>query len=504
MKNRIYLLFATVFLGCSTGYIAYAQDESDALRYSYLSPQGTARSIGFGNALGSIGGDFSSLSVNPAGIGIYRSSEITFTPSMKTNGTSSDYLNQTTDDNNSRFTINNIGAVFTSTARGKQYKKSDWKSISFGVGFNRIADFNRNYSYQGTNNTSSASLVFELDAINYPGDINNTATFAGLGYQSFLLDTSSALGGYATLVPFESGIDQRRTVQERGGITDIAIAVGGNYQEKLMLGATLGIPSLHYKRTSTIQEFDNSGNNNNNFDNFTYGETLDTRGTGVNLKLGFIYKFNEAFRAGAAFHTPTRYSLTDVQNRYVISNTEGYKLSQGYNDGPVTRVDAPTNEYQYNMTTPWRGVVSAAAIIAKKGFITVDYEFVNYKSARLHFEDIDADYETSVNTGIKNMYRGASNLRIGGEMRLDMLMVRLGFGYYGSPYQKSYANAERMDVSAGLGFNFDDWRMDIGYIRSMYTQQEMPYTVGYSNITAPTASINNSLNNVALTFAFKF
>lgn len=504
MNNRIYLLFATIFLACSTSYIAFAQDEADALRFSSISPQGTARSIGFGNALGSIGGDFSSVSVNPAGLGIYRTSEFTFTPSLKINSTSSDYLGQTMDDNNTRFTINNLGLVMTSTAKGKNYKKSDWKSVSFGLGINRIADFNRNYTYQGMNNTSSATLVFELDAINYPQDVSNTATFAGLGYQSFLLDTNSALGGYETVVPFTSGIDQRRSVEERGGITEIALALGGNYQEKLMLGATLGIPSLRYKKKTTYSEYDNSGNNNNDFDNFTYTETLDTRGNGVNLKLGAIYKFNEVFRAGASFHTPTYFSLTDIQNRNIVSNTENFKQSLGYTDGPVTRIDAPTNEYEYSMTTPWRGVISAAAIIAKKGFITVDYEFVNYKSARLHFDDIDAGYETSVNDGIKGMYKGASNIRIGGEVNLDLLMVRLGFGYYGSPYQNTTMNAERMDVSAGIGFNFDDWRMDIGYIRSMYTQDEMPYTVGYSNIIAPTANINNSLNNVALTFAFKF
>lgn len=504
MNNRIYLLFAIIFVACSSSYIAFAQDESDALRYSTISSQGTARSMGFGNALGSIGGDFSGLSVNPAGIGIYRKSELTFTPSLKLNSTSSDYMNQSTDDNNTRFTVNNLGAVFTNTAKGKRYKKSDWKSISFGVGINRIADFNRNYSYQGTNNTSSISLTYELDALNYPADINNTVTLAGLGYESFLLDTSAALGGYETVVPFTSGIRQTNSVEERGGITDISFTIGGNYKEKLMLGATLGIPSLRYRKTMTFEEFDESGNNNNDFDFLTHGETTDTRGTGVNLKLGAIYKLSPEFRIGAAFHTPTYFSLTDVKNRYVISNTENFKQSLGYFDGPITRVDGPTNEYQYSMTTPWRGVISAAAIIAKRGFITVDYEYVNYKSARLHLDDLDANYETSVNNGIKNMYKGASNLRIGGEVNLDLLMLRLGFGYYGNPYQNSSMNAERMDVSAGIGFNFDNWRVDIGYVRSMYTQDESPYFVGYSNIESPTASINNALNNIALTFAFKF
>src|SRR3954468_4991444 len=76
---------------------AQAQNERDALRLSFLQPQGTARSIGFGSALGSVGGDFTTLSVNPAGIGIYRRSEMMFTPSITFNNTSGYYAGNTRD-----------------------------------------------------------------------------------------------------------------------------------------------------------------------------------------------------------------------------------------------------------------------------------------------------------------------------------------------------------------------------------------------------------------------
>lgn len=506
MNNRIYVFFAALILVSSIGYYAAAQDETDALRYSTLAPQGTARSIGFGGAVGAIGGDFSSLSVNPAGIGVYRSSEATFTPSIKINGASSKYLSNTTEDDNTRFTINNLGAVFTSAAKGRRYKSSDWKSVSFGIGFNRVADFNRNYSYQGTNTTSSATFAFESDANLYPQDIDNTATLAGLGYNAFLLDTSSLVGMYyETVVPFGSGINQRRDVRERGGITEVAFSIGGNYKEKLLVGATLGIPSLSYKRDVTYTEEDRSGNTNNNFESFTYNENLTTRGTGVNLKLGVIYKITEFLRAGAAFHTPTYYNrLADVQNRYVISNTENYKQSQGYFDGPTERVDAPTNEYEYSMITPWRGVISAAALVNKRGFISAEYEYVNYRSARILYDNANRDLQNAVTDSIRAKYVGASNFRIGAEGRFDIIFVRLGFGYYGSPFKKSYANAERMDVSGGVGFRFDNWFVDLGYVRSMYSRQEVPYSTGYTNISAPTAEVGSKLNNVALTLGVKF
>ena len=128
MIKRI-LLFTTVLMGGTlVTWHASAQDESDALRYSNLAPQGTARSMGFGGALGAIGGDFTSLSINPAGIGVYRSSELTFTPSLKLNGTSSTYTGAAMDDNATRFNINNLGVVFTSAATGRRYKKQQMES----------------------------------------------------------------------------------------------------------------------------------------------------------------------------------------------------------------------------------------------------------------------------------------------------------------------------------------------------------------------------------------
>lgn len=506
MIKRI-LLFTTVLMGGTlVTWHASAQDESDALRYSNLAPQGTARSMGFGGALGAIGGDFTSLSINPAGIGVYRSSELTFTPSLKLNGTSSTYTGAAMDDNATRFNINNLGVVFTSAATGRRYKNSKWKAASFGIGINRVADFTSNHIYSGYNNTSSASEVFLADAIAYPDSYTDNATFAGLGYNSYLLDYPNDTIGYVKIPNFNTGLNQSRKVEQRGGITDVNISFGGNYEEKLMLGATIGIPSLRYLRDITLREEDASGDPNNDFDYFEYKESLKTTGTGINLKLGMIYNFTNNFRAGAAIHTPTFFALNDVYSRSIVSNTEGFKAYLGEDPNPVTRVDAPVNEYSYSLITPWRGVISAAGIIGKHGFISFDYEFVDYSSARYSFEDIDSYYESEVNNGIKTMYKGASNIRIGGEARFDILMVRLGFGYYGNPYKNANMGSERLTYSAGLGLRFDNMFLDLGYSYATSSYQEQPYAIVYPNevIDVPSATVNNSFSNVAMTVGFKF
>lgn len=506
MIKRLYL-FAVMLIGLSSAsYIAIAQDETDAFRYSYLSTQGTARSIGFGGALGSIGGDFSSLSVNPAGIGVYRSSEFTFAPAIRIGSVEGRYTGNSMADNNTRFTIGNLGLVLTSAPSGRRYQRADWKSVSFGIGINRVADFNRNYVYSGRD-TSSFTELFAYDANKYPEDINNLGTYAGLGYQSYLLDTFNSR--YISVVPWWKNPRHQRAVRERGGMTDFVLSVGGNYRERLILGATLGIPSLRYTREMIYQETDESGESDNFFNNFKYTENLTTEGTGINLKLGFIYKLEDQFRLGFAFHTPTYFGMKDVQTKSLTSNTENFKTDLGIVDAnPLTIItsdDIPTNTYEYSMITPWRTVVSGAAILGKTGFVTMDYEFVDYSSTRFRYAFQDRDAETYINEKIRNTYKGGHIIRLGGEAKFDMLMLRLGIGYYTSPF-KNYSG-DRLDASAGVGLRFDTWFLDLGFVNTRYERREQPFDLTDATngaVVVPTATLTNNLSNVAITIGFKF
>ncbi|XZF14258.1 OmpP1/FadL family transporter [Chitinophagaceae bacterium MMS25-I14] len=513
-NRRIAIIAAACWILTGCSYVAWAQDEIDALRYSYQSVQGTARSMGFGNALGSVGGDFSSLSVNPAGIGIYRSSEMMITPSLKVNGADGTYQGNTMNDNGSRFNISNFGAVFTTAQRGRRYDKSNWKTFSFGIGINRVADFTHNYTYSGKNSgdgSSSASELFAIDANQHPGDAagpGTPGTLAYMGYQSYLLNQDSS-GNFYTNVPWKAGINQQRTVKERGGISEIVLSFGGNYKEKLMLGATVGLPTLHYQRDASYTEAALDPSTSPNFNSFRINETLTTSGFGGNLKLGFIYKVNDYFRFGGAFHTPTVYAMSDVYDQSLLVNTNGANPNGDY------WYDATQSRFNYTLFTPWKAVLSATGMLGKIGFITADYEYVNYHSMRYSFSGTDdfgndfKDYQSAVNQLIKDTYKGASNFRAGVEIRLDQLSLRGGFGYYGSPYKNSFSGADRLDFSAGLGFRFTHTFIDLAYVHSTYKNQEQPYVFpgdlpAYQSVVVPTATIKNNNNNVALTLGFKF
>ena len=93
---------------------ANAQTAYDAAKLVSKDLNGTARFVGMGGAMGALGGDISTMGTNPAGIGIYRSNDVMTSFSFSTYGTESKYGGKTFDNNNNRWSYDNIGIVFAS------------------------------------------------------------------------------------------------------------------------------------------------------------------------------------------------------------------------------------------------------------------------------------------------------------------------------------------------------------------------------------------------------
>ena len=518
MNNYIKCLLAATTLIPAT---AMAQNEVDALRYSQVTGAATARSLGLGGAGGSYGGDFSSLSINPAGIGIYRNSEIMITPILRFNNMTGDYLGTSSSDDNTKMTLGNFGAVFTTANRGKNYQKSAWKAFSFGIGYNRVADFNSHGDYKGNNTTSSMTEGFAADA-KYNGVSAEIAPppFGFFGYEGYLIDSAYNSIPYENIIRKGGSLDQRKQWQTKGGINEWTFSLGGNYMEKLMLGATMGITSYKYDRIATYSEDDATGNGNNDFSYMDYNESLTTTGIGINFKLGAIYVVNDYFRIGGAFHSPTWSSFSDLSTYSMQTNTEGYKASLGANNqDPTTNVvpldqygDPITYQYDYSLRTPWRGVLSATAFMGKYGFITADYEYAAYNSMRYSFNG-DQSYERTVNEAIKDTYKGTHNFRLGVEGKMDNFSARAGFAYYSSPYKNSdYFAGDRMDFSAGVGGRFGKFFVDLTYVHSIQKSAEFAYPIitasntglGIRQTPVNLADLKYGNNLVALTMGVKF
>ena len=97
----------------------FAQYESEALKFSMLQHSASARFIGMGGAMGALGNEFSCISNNPAGIGLYRNSELTFSPSFYIAKNEADYQLQGFGDNKFNFNFGNIGLVYRPCALNK-------------------------------------------------------------------------------------------------------------------------------------------------------------------------------------------------------------------------------------------------------------------------------------------------------------------------------------------------------------------------------------------------
>ncbi|MBC7554284.1 MAG: outer membrane protein transport protein [Taibaiella sp.] len=512
MRNLVLVLAATFIYAPVS---MQAQDVAEAFNIAHTSPQGTARSIGFGGALGSVGGDFSSISVNPAGLGVYRKGELSFTPSFKVNSSTSSYLGSTAADNNVRVNINNFSIVFTDAPKGKRYDRRDWKAISFALGMNRMADFNRDYNYTGVNRTSSATLAFVSNANIDSSNRYYAGTLAYTGWESYLINGYA--NNYTTAVPYKNGIQQLNSVKERGGVNEYVISLGGNYKEKLLLGMVVGIPGVNYERTSNYSEsvLPNAPANPSNFQSFTYNNNISVSGVGINLKLGAIYKLTEFLRLGAAFHSPTAYSITSTNDYGISSAVDGRNINFSTNN------DLPQNQFSYSFITPVKGVVSATFIIKKLGFITADYEFVDYSTMKYKFSEgmntatgYSYQYEAAqVNKDIKNTYQSASNIRLGTEIKLTkFFMLRAGAGYYSNPYINTSWGSDRIDFSGGVGFRGSTFFADFGLVNSRFKASEMPYNrIDYKYVlpaqapaALPVAKLNYITNNIAFTVGAKF
>lgn len=487
-----------------------AQDEFDALRYSNTQYHGTARGMGIGCAVGSMGADFSSLSINPAGIGIYKSSEAMITPSFSAANTNSSYLNSTNSATASKFNLSNFGLVITKQQEKKRYRKNAWRTVSFGVGMNRLATFKNESVYSGKNNKNSLIESF-ADDFNSLGGINtnalNSVNFSAYGaYQTYLIDrgTGADSNMAVSYVPYSDGLNQSKRVNESGGMSEYTISLGGNYLDKLMLGATLGLVSLSYDRTTRFDEEDASGNLSNNFKYMNYTERLSTSGTGINLKVGAIYKANSHFRVGLALHTPTHIELNDASSISITSHTDSLFLHNDPSANPVTSYDQDSSlVFNYSMNTPAKAIFSAMVLFGKAGFLTADIEYQDYASMKYKFTGY-GPAENAINQVIRNTYKDAVNIRLGAEARLQNVALRGGFAYYGSPYSGNQPNGSRTTLSGGIGYREQAWFIDAAYVHSLLKTQEVPYILARSGANVPTANIDYNRGSVLLTLGLKF
>lgn len=469
-----------------------AQNETDALRFSQVYYQGTARSMSMGGAFGAIGADFSSLSMNPAGIGLYRTNEFTLSPTIYNSKTESTYNGMYGDDLRSNFSLGNMGVVLTNKIDDGS-SASPWKYYQFGFGMNRTNAFHNRHFIQGDNPDHSKVDVY-LDRVwnTDPSDIEDQFPYDLYpAWYVYLLDTVRDGNGnlvYTRPVP-QGGIRQFETQNTWGSTNEWLFSAGANLSDKVFVGATFGIPYTRFFRETIYTEKD-VNDDYAGFDEWSYTETVETRGAGINLKVGVIAWPVDWLRIGAAVHTPTYYA--EMQDIW-YSSVEA-KLEPDYN-----KKSSPTGEYLYDISTPMRAIGSAAVIFGKYGLLSADYEYVNYSKMRLRAPDYNF---TSENQNIKDYYTSTYNLRLGTEWRLDQFSLRGGYALYGSPYADDLNDGKRSNVTFGIGYNEKNFSLDLAYINGSMNQNYYLYTS--ENYSTNATEQKQKINQFVLTTRFRF
>ncbi len=486
---------------------AYAQNSSDfekykseALLFSQLQATGSTRTQSLGGAGSSLGADLGSVVLNPANLGTYIRSEVSFTPGLLINSYDTDAgfgrtpRVSSSSDGRNNFNIANLGIVINT--RKDDSDPSDWRSGAVGINFSRLATFSNQRTYALPNIDSSQSIQeyivqdfalsgnSDAQAVVNNVDVNNDIQyFADLGYGGFLLNFEQNPQGQYTnryFAPIWAGTArQTETSELRGAVNQIDIGYGASYRDKLYVGGSLGIVTMRYKETRLLEEKLN--NPTSELESITLRDSREVQGAGINLRIGLVYRPLDAVRIGASIQTPTFASDLKEQVDPTTLDTR-FRVPFPGGAGSVTSANASisASELQYTLTTPFRATGGLTLISKKIGLITADIDYVNYGSARLSAIDNDpaqANF-SAANAAIRNEYTSAVNVRLGAELKLGEFRVRGGYGRYGSPYAEATRGGERTVIGGGVGIRRAGGYVDVGFARTTYSpDQYSPYTI---------------------------
>ncbi len=499
---------------------------------------GTARYTAIGGAGVSLGADLGAAYVNPAGLGMYRKSEFSFSPNFGFSGSNSTFIDDaySTRDKKGSFGISNLGIAICGNK--SDLDKSAWRGGTFSLGVSRTNSFHNRVSFGGSDELSSMTDAFveqangtpvsELEEQSpYSDEGSGIYSIPALAYYSYMIGpiASDQYTNYKGNEIFE----KQATYTTKGSQQQWNIAYGANYKDKLFIGGTLGINTINFREDLTYSEITdytyNTNGQTNMFDDFTFNQNTKTKGTGVSLKLGYIYKASDVVRLGTTVTTPTYYWMTEETNMDISANFPNYIVDED-NVPLISTTAAGSNTLKYNYTTPVKLAVGTSFFLGKAGFISADMEYIPYQLSDMSPRSKDLDFNSSLspagkaeikktfsnaNNFITQNYRNTLNLRLGGEIRADIFRLRAGLAYLPTPYR--YSDDVKRDVaqiSGGIGIRLEDAYFDLGLVNSRFESSYQPYSVNntydYNGdlITAPTAKSKNSLTNVVLTVGFYF
>lgn len=512
---------------------------------------GTARSMALGGAFASLGADLASMSINPAGLGMYRRNEIALTPMMTFQSSETPGTISYAKNGKNRFSMANFGAALNA------YEGTGTlTSFTVGIGLNRIADFNGRYSFKTDTPYAGGSVWAPTIADIFGQQLGQAGIFpngegqlgydntnpyfwpAVLGYNGYMISryfdidpkTQQAVPYYVPdCIGSNASILHYMDVVHSGSINEFTLSAGANLNNIVYIGATIGIQSI---RKSTGVYYGEDYRYDNGPAANSAGQLLEAQldyadlyqksvldGSGVNFKLGVIVRPIESLRIGAAFHTPTYYSLErsyygDITTQMYNNATENTEINR---DGTPSQDDIGGDSWCF--TSPARLMFGISYTFGNLGLITVDYERDWYNGIRVKntpegFEPYPEEYKAEFKQG----FRGTNTIRAGVEFKpLPRLALRVGAGYTDSMlanrerYYDAPLTYETRYITAGAGFNLSRHvTLDLAYqhVTDKQTGYRLFYSLDRSTddffTTTGLFDTESKRSNVALSLVFRF
>lgn len=510
-------------------HITYAQGPAadyadDAFRFSDFTQSGTARFRGLGGNHSALGGDASNLFGNPAGLGFYNRSELSFSPSLNLANNQSTFLGAQTTGNQGKVSVGQFGAIL---AGRNDNGTRRWRRTAFGITYSQSVNFHDYIDARGRNlNPNSSIAQTYINAANdeeyseteldndYDPSTNQVSFREAAAYRLFLINPTDIPAQNYSGPPYtrfdaNTPKEQRATISRSGAHSQWTLAYAGNLDDKLYIGASVALTRLRYASEFIFTETPIGGRT---FANYGQTNRFDVSGSGFNATLGLIYRLSSQLQIGATIVSPSVGSVRETFNQRLsaVANDPALQLRTNSID-----VVTPFDNFEYTLQTPLRASGGLTYFIGggKIGFVTATAEYVGYSGMRVRTSYFDTqldntDFRNDVQGAVQDTYQNVLNVRGGAEFRLGLFRLRGGVAYLPSAYKLDLDRVARADrdkilISGGLGVRNERFFADLSgsYLttKSGFSPYQLP-----SDVDTPTVLTSNRNANATLSIGVFF
>lgn len=524
MKTSKYIVAATL---CALCVPATAQETYENAKIATSDLNGTARYVGMGGAMEALGADISTISTNPAGVGLFRHSTISATGGF----VAQDDATKFAGGEKVNATFDQGGFVYSRRTGRNSY-------LNFAFNYHRDRNFDQLLDAAGKlDNASQNKLTYEkarLGVFERPSDMTYSQ-IDGL-YMNNLLEHTDDQGNtqYFYYPAGSYGFNS----YEKGYIGNYDFNISGNINNRIFLGLTIGIQDIHYTGKSLYAE--NLVENEDGLGSVAISDTRRITGSGANIKFGAIFRpiADSPFRFGLYINTPTWYDLT-TKNYTTMSTSADVS-------GTISSSNLPSGfsreSYDFKLYTPWKFGVSIGHTIGKVLALGATYEYADYGSMDSRVNDgtyydywgysYDDSYSDDVmNDDMDMQLKGVSTLKLGAEYKpIPDLAVRLGYNYVSPMYSSDgFKNSSLSSLGSyyasstaftnwkatnrftfGLGYTLENWNIDFAYTYGKTNGEFYPFMSYYDDSDsnedniAPMHKVSNKQHHCMLTLSYHF